>query len=211
MSAPRVAAADRATPEATALDEAARVIGGGGIVAFATETLYGLAVDPWNAAAVARLLRAKGREVGKGMPLVVGDLESALAVASSIPPSAWPLAARHWPGALTLVLPAVGGLPRAVAPDGVAVRWTSSPLAAALARAAGGAITATSANRSGDPVPPLDAARVVSQLGAAIDLVLDSGPLPASLASTLVDARRDPPCLLRPGPVDPGPAIPDLA
>jgi L-threonylcarbamoyladenylate synthase len=136
--------------------------------------------------------------------VIVADLAAAARLASEIPAAARALAARHWPGPLTIVVPARAGLPRGVAPDGVALRRSSCPLADALARAAGGAVTATSANRSGDPAPPLDPGRVLAALGDRIDLLLDAGPLPESAASTLVDARSAPPRLLRRGPVDLG-------
>jgi len=195
----RVIAVDRERPDPAVIEDAARIVRAGGLVAFATETLYGLGVDPWNTEALRRLFLAKGRADEKGVPVLVADFESVSRVAASMPPAAEVLAARHWPGALTLVLPARPELSPLVAPDGVAVRWTSSVIAARLARAAGGAITATSANRSGDPIAPLDPARILAELGSQIDLLLDSGVLPASLPSTLVDARTEPIRILRQG------------
>lgn len=205
--APRVLAVDLALPNDDAVREAALVVQRGGIVALPTETLYGLGADPRDPAAVARLFDVKRRPEGKGVPILIADLAAVALLAASFPQAARRLAERHWPGPLTLVLPARAGLPEGVAPDGVALRWSSCAVASALARAAGGAVTATSANRSGDPVPPLDPRRVLDSLGAEIDLLLDAGPLPPSLASTVVDARTDPPTLLRRGPIDPGPEV----
>ncbi len=205
--APRVLRVDRDAPDGEAIRAAAEVIRDGGLVAFPTETLYGIAADPWSEAAVARLLAAKGRPEGKGVPVIVADLAAASRLASEIPEPARALAERHWPGPLTIVVPARATLPRGVAPDGVALRRSSCALAESLARAAGGAVTATSANRSGDPTPPLDPRRILEQIGERIDLLLDAGPLPESAASTIVDARVTPPRLLRRGPVDLGPDV----
>ena len=192
---------DRDRPDKVAIVRAARVIHSGGVVAFPTETLYGFAADPWNAAAVARIVQIKGRPEGKGMPVLVADLDAARAVALGFTDVATRLAAAHWPGALTMILDAQPGLSRDVGPEGVALRWSSCGAATSLARAAGGAITATSANRSGDPTPALDPRAIAAEFGGEIDLLLDAGPLPPSLASTLVDARSNPPRVLRAGPV----------
>lgn len=192
---------DRDRPDAAAIARASRVLREGGVVAFPTETLYGFAADPWNADAVARIVRIKGRPDGKGMPVLVADLDAARAVALPFGEIASRLAAAHWPGPLTMILDARPGLSRDVAPDGVALRWSSCAAATSLARAAGGTITATSANRSGDAAPALDPRVIAAEFDHEIDLLLDAGPLPPSLASTLVDARYDPPRTLRAGPV----------
>ncbi len=205
--APRVLRVDRDAPDGDAIRAAAEVIRGGGLVAFPTETLYGLAADPWSEAAVARLFAAKGRPEGKGVPVIVADLAAAARLAPDFPEAARALAERYWPGPLTIVVPARASLPRGVAPDGVALRRSSCALAERLARAAGGAVTATSANRSGDPTPPLDPRRILERIGDRIDLLLDAGPLPESPASTVVDARVSPPRLLRRGPIDLGPDV----
>ncbi|MFN0151500.1 MAG: L-threonylcarbamoyladenylate synthase [bacterium] len=201
---------DRDRPDARAIDRAAEVIRRGGIVLIPTETLYGFAADPWNANAVARIIAIKRRADDKGMPVLVGDLEFAHRLARGISPSAEQLIEQHWPGALTIVVAAHPLLPREVAPDGVALRWTACPAAAALASAAGGAITATSANRSGDTRPALDPDLIAAEFGSAIDLILDAGPLPPSLPSTVVDGRTDPPVVLRAGAVRIGPLFGQL-
>ncbi len=192
---------DRDRPDARAIDRAAEIVRRGGIVVIPTETLYGFAADPWNANAVARIIAIKRRADDKGMPVLVGDLEFARRLARGISPGAELLIERHWPGPLTVVVGAHPLLPREVAPDGVAIRWTACAAAAALASAAGGAITGTSANRSGDPRPALDPAVIAAEFGSAIDLILDAGPLPPSLPSTLVDGRTDPPVVLRAGAI----------
>lgn len=201
MSSVAVVMIDRDRPDAHAIERAAAIVRGGGIVAVPTETLYGFAVDPWSVPAVTRLIAIKRRADDKGIPVLIGDLASVDRVATAIPPAARRLIARHWPGPLTIVLDANEDLPREVAPAGVAVRWTACAAAGALAAAAGGAITGTSANRSGDARPPLDPLEIAAEFGAELDLVLDAGLLPPSLASTVVDARTDPPRVLREGAV----------
>jgi len=192
---------DRDRPDARAIDRAAAVVRRGGIVVVPTETLYGFAADPWSPSAVSRIIAIKRRADDKGMPVLVGDLASVDRVAIAISAAARRLIARHWPGPLSIVLDANPELPRATAPDGVAVRWTACAAAGALATAAGGAITGTSANRSGDPRPPLDPAEIAAEFGTEVDLILDAGFLPPSLPSTVVDARTDPPTVLRAGAI----------
>jgi L-threonylcarbamoyladenylate synthase len=196
-----IVAVDRDRPDADAIARAAHILRSGGVVALPTETLYGFAADPWNAAAVSRIVRIKGRSEAKGMPVLVADLDAARAMANRFSDVATRLAAAYWPGPLTMILEAKPGLSRDVAPDGVALRWSSCAAATRLARETGGAITATSANRSGDTAPALDPRAIAAEFADEIDLLLDAGPLPPSLASTLVDARYDPPRTLRDGPV----------
>jgi L-threonylcarbamoyladenylate synthase len=172
------------------------------LVAFPTETVYGLGVNPFNEAAVARLFRVKGRPAEKGLILHLGEAEQARSVVSEFPPQAEALAARFFPGPLTLVLPARDTIPATVTGgrETVAIRMPDHPVALALARAAGFPIAAPSANPSGAP-PPTTADEVAHSLGSAIDLLLDSGPTPGGVPSTLVDLTAMPPRVLRHGAV----------
>jgi L-threonylcarbamoyladenylate synthase len=183
------------------IEAAAAVLRRGGLVAYPTETFYGLGALARDQAALARLARAKLRPEGKPLPLLAADLDQVNEVAA-LPPLAARLAARFWPGPLTLVLPAVSGLDDAItAGTGtVAIRVPGSDVARALARAAGGALVSTSANFSGEP-PPADAAALSPALVAQIDHVLDGGRTPGGLPSTIVALGADGPRLLRAGPV----------
>lgn len=189
------------SPDGDRLAEAARVLRRGGVVAYPTETFYGLGALATDAAAVARLLVAKGRPDGKPLPLLAADLAQVEAVAA-LPPLARRLAAAFWPGPLTLVVPARPGLHPAVTGGGatVGIRVTSSPVAAALALAAGGALVATSANLAGAP-PAITAQALDPALRARLDLVLDAGPAPGGLPSTVVAVDGERLSLLRAGAV----------
>jgi L-threonylcarbamoyladenylate synthase len=180
---------------------AAAVLRRGGLVAYPTETFYGLGALARDAAAVERLARAKGRPEGKPLPLLAADRAAVEEVAVVSEPAAR-LAARFWPGPLTLVLPARPGLPAPVtAGEGtVAVRVPGSEVARALAREAGGAIVSTSANLAG-AAPPVRASEVDPALAGRIDLVLDGGAAPGGLPSTIVRLEGERPVLVRAGPI----------
>ncbi|NVN87361.1 MAG: threonylcarbamoyl-AMP synthase [Rhodopseudomonas sp.] len=183
-----------------AVAAAARCLRDGGLVAFPTETVYGLGADAGNAEAIARLYRAKGRPSFNPLIAHVGDLESARQIAS-FNPQALALAEAFWPGPLTLVLPKAPGC--AVADlataglDSVAIRVPSHPVARAILRAFGGAVVAPSANLSGH-VSPTTAAHVKADLDGRIDLIVDGGPVAVGVESTIVGCL-DAPMLLRPG------------
>ncbi len=180
---------------------AAEVLRGGGLVVYPTETFYGLGALAGSAAAVARLAEAKLRPAGKPVPLVAADLGMARAVASAFPPLAERLAARFWPGPLTLVLPAAPGLPPEVAGDGtVGVRVPGSALARELSRLAGGPLTSTSANPSGGR-PATRPGDLDPGLVSRVDAVLDGGETPGGLPSTVVAVDPAGPRLLRAGAV----------
>lgn len=180
---------------------AAAVLRRGGIVVYPTETFYGLGALARDAAALQRLARAKLRPEGKPLPLVAADLAQVQEVAV-LAGRAARLAARFWPGPLTLVLPARPGLsPDVVAGTGtVGVRVPGSAVAVALARAAGGALVSTSANLSGGP-PPVRVEELAPSLLAQVDHVLDGGPTPGGLPSTVVAVEGDDLRLLRAGVV----------
>jgi L-threonylcarbamoyladenylate synthase len=181
-------------------DEAVAVLRRGGVVAFPTESSYGLAVDALDERALARLVAVKGRPEGKPPPILIDGAAMLERLVDELPAAAVPLIERHWPGALTLVLPGRADLPATIAGDGfVGVRISSHPVATALVSAFGGPITATSANRSGEP-PALTAAGAALQ---GVDLVLDGGPAAGALPSTVARVPLDGTIeVLRPGPVD---------
>jgi len=183
-----------------ALARAADALRRGELVVLPTDTVYGLAAWPWDAAAVARVYAAKGRPEAKAIPVLVGEVGHLPRVAAALPPCAERLAARFWPGALTLVVPKHPKLPAALSPyPTVGVRMPNHPDALALLRLTG-PLAVTSANRSGEP-PARTAAEAAAQLGDAVALVLDAGPAPGGLPSTVVDCTTTPPRVLRPGPV----------
>lgn len=179
------AVAGKVTPRELA--EAAAVIAGGGVVAFPTETTYGLAVDPFNPEALARLFRLKRRPEEKPVLVLVEDREGLAALVREVPAPYLPLMDGCWPGALTLIFPVRPGLPALLTGgSGTAgVRISSHPLAMGLVRLYGGPLTATSANLSGQ-APAATAAEVVAQLGEGVDYLLDGGPATGGLGSTIV-------------------------
>ena len=197
-----VIAVDPVTPAADALSEAARVLADGGTVAFPTESFYGLGGDARRADVVARVFAIKGRPDDKPVLVLVGSPEHALALAASVPAGARELMARHWPGALTLVLVARPGLPDLLmAGTGtVGIRVPGHPVALALVRAAGCPVTAPSANPSGG-APPTTAAGVQRHFEGQVDLILDGGPTAGGAGSTIADCTTWPPRVLRQGPV----------
>ena len=183
-----------------AVATAARCLAEGGLVAFPTETVYGLGTDAANAAAVARLYAAKGRPSFNPLIAHVGDLNAALRIAR-FDATARALAEAFWPGPLTLVLPKTGDC--AVADlataglDTVAIRVPAHPLARAILHAFGGPVVAPSANLSGH-VSPTTAAHVRGDLAGRIDLIVDGGAVTVGVESTIVGCF-DAPMLLRPG------------
>jgi L-threonylcarbamoyladenylate synthase len=184
--------------DAAQIARAAALLRAGLVVGFPTETSYGLAADALSAAAVARVAQVKGRGPGHPMPVLVADLEMLRRIALDIPARARALIASHWPGPLTIVLPGVPGLPRSITNDAgaVGVRVSSDPIAQQLVQAAGGPITATSANATGEP-PAQDP---VAAACAGVVLVLADGPRRAPV-STVVEVRGDAVIVLRQGPV----------
>ena len=175
---------------AATLQRASEIVRRGGVVAFPTETYYGLAVDPFQPAALERLFAVKLRPADLPILVLVSGPEQLGLLAASVPPLFSVLIDRFWPGPLTLVCPARADLPARLTGDTGTVGVRQSPLAAAnrLIAVCGGPITATSANLSGQP-PAVTAAEVFAIFGDAVDLVLDGGPAPGGLGSTLVGVR----------------------
>ena len=203
MTAPRtrVVRVDPATPDRTALGEAALVLARGGLVAFPTETFYGLGAGALDRAAIRRIFGLKGRPETKPLLLLVDSIGMAEAV-GEVGARARALMVRHWPGALTLVLRARPGVPIEVTAGTrtVGVRLSPHPVALGLVRALRAPVTAPSANPSGLE-PPTTASAVLAYFGDAIDLVLDGGGTAGGEPSTVLDTTVDPPRVLRQGAV----------
>lgn len=181
---------------------AASLLRGGGLVAFPTETVYGLGAAARDEVAIRRLFAVKGRPADNPVIVHIAHADDLLSVAAVVPPLARDLAARFWPGPLTLVLDARDDVPT-VTTGGlttVGVRVPDHPLALALLREAAIPVAAPSANRSGRP-SPTTAAHVVADLGEDVDAVLDGGPSGLGVESTVVDARGTVPVVLREGMV----------
>ena len=193
---------DPEAPQRDALQEAAKWIRNGGLVALPTDTLYGLAADPFRADAVARVFAVKGRAAERGLPLIAADAAQIAARLGPLPPTGERLAAKFWPGPLTLLIPAPVALARDVTggTGRVGVRVPAHDIARAICRAADRPITATSANRSGQPATA-DPAEVERTLGDAVDLLIDTGPTRGGVPSTIVDVTGPTPRLVRAGAV----------
>ncbi len=193
---------DPEAPQRDAIEEAAHWILLGEIVALPTDTLYGLAVDPFNAAAVARLFAAKGRQEDRGIPLIAADRAQIEQHIGALVGPAAQLAERFWPGPLTLQLSAPRALAAAVSAGTgqVGVRVPADRCASAICAAVGRPITATSANVSGAPAPtrPDD---VEQALGDRVTLLFDAGPSRGGAPSTIVDLHAEEPTLVRAGAV----------
>lgn len=193
---------DAEQPQAAVIARAARVLQQGGLVAFPTETVYGLAAAALDAAAVRRLYRAKQRPARNPLIVHIADTAQLPGLVAELPPPALQLARRYWPGPLTLVLKRHPALPDLIAParDTLALRLPAHPVARALIAATGAPVVAPSANRFTRP-SATSAQHVLADLDGRIDLVLDGGPTPIGLESTVLDLSVTPPLLLRPGAI----------
>jgi L-threonylcarbamoyladenylate synthase len=195
---------ERVGSDDASLARAAAAIARGEVVAYPTETFYGLAADPRNADAIERVFAAKGRRGDEPLPLIASDIIQVEQWFGDLSPHAAELAFRFWPGPLTLVLPLAGDHLRSFPTTltagraNIAVRVPAHPLARALARAAGGAITSTSANPSGTP-PASTADEVLRTLTDRIAMVIDGGATPGGAPSTIVDVQTPQPKLVRAG------------
>jgi len=193
---------DPAHREPSSLDEAIAALRAAELIVYPTETFYGLGADPFSSAAIERLFAAKGRRAEKTVALIAADAESALALAREVSPVARRLADMFWPGALTLVLPARADLPDAIVGigGGVGVRVSPHPVARALAAGLGHPVTATSANRAGDP-PARTLAEARAALGKEVKVFLEGGTLTAAAPSTVVAIEHDTWRLIRVGAI----------
>jgi len=191
---------DPGAPQRDAIAEAVTWIRGGGVVAIPTDTLYGLAADPFNRDAIRRLFDLKGRDADRAMPLIAAGVDQVVAHLGSLSPLARRLANQYWPGPLTLVVPAPRALVREVTGGlgTVGVRVPADDVARAVCAGCGRPITATSANLSGDAAPS-DPDIVERTLGDRIDFLLDTGPTKGGAPSTIVDVTGGEPTLVRAG------------
>lgn len=182
------------------LEEAVSILREGGLVAIPTETVYGLAADSKNEAAVARIYQAKGRPSDKPLSVLVTGMDMVEDVCREIPPLAYRLAEVFWPGPLTLVLPSRGAVAPTVTAGGdtIGVRCPDHPLTLEILRRLGRPLAAPSANRSDMPSPK-DASAVLSGLNGRIDAVLDGGVCAVAVESTIVDLSGEKPKILRQG------------
>lgn len=180
--------------------QAGKILSEGGLVAFPTETVYGLGADAMDARASAKIYAAKGRPSDNPLIVHIADLDALKDIASEVPETAGKLARRFWPGPLTMIMnksekvpfETTGGL------STVAVRMPSHPVALALIRASGTYIAAPSANTSGRPSPTM-ASHVLQDMNGKIQAVVDGGKVGIGIESTIVDLTADPPMILRPG------------
>ena len=182
---------------------AAALLRAGELVAFPTDTVYGVGAIVWDATAVDKLYAAKLRALDKAIPVLLADPADIALVARDLPPAALRIAEHFWPGPLTLVVPRAECVPDEVTAGGdtVAVRVPDHDLARALIRAAGAPLATTSANLSGQP-SPVTAQEVAAQLGERIGLILDGGRCPGGVPSTILDLTQPQPRILRPGPIN---------
>jgi len=191
-----------ADPDPGVLAAAARALSQGGLVVFPTDTVYGLAADPRSVMAVERVFRLKGRSTAQALPLIASSLEQVERALGRLSGRTRRLAERFWPGALALVVDVGAAVVPAVLGGGstVAVRVPDHAVARGLSAGLAFPIVSTSANRSGRPAPATaDAA--LAQLGDAVEIVLDAGPVAGGEPSTIVDARGETVTLIRAGAV----------
>ena len=187
-------------PQRESLQRAGEIIRRGGLVAFPTETVYGLGGNALDPEASRRIYAAKGRPSDNPLIVHIADIKSLEAITVELPEEARKLAKACWPGPLTMILKKTPQVPPETTGglDSVAVRFPSHPVALMLIEEAGGFVAAPSANASGRP-SPTTAAHVWEDLGQSIDMILDAGPVQIGLESTIVDLTSDPPTILRPG------------
>jgi L-threonylcarbamoyladenylate synthase len=181
------------------IEKGVKILRKGGVIAFPTDTVYGLGADAFNTAAVERIYEIKDRPKHRQLPLLIADVERLATLAEPIPEIAWFLARQFWPGGLTLVLPKTDSLPAYLASGStIAIRVPDHPVCLALIQHLGNPIIGTSANISGQPAA-LTAEEVGQQLGGKIDFIINGGKCPGGKESTVVDITRESPIILRQG------------
>ena len=188
------------TRDPQAIPTAKNIIQQGGLIAFPTDTIYGVAGDALNPAAIEAIFDAKQRPDEKALPVLIGDFDQLLDLILYPDQRLERITAAFWPGPLTLILPKSPTIPAELSPyPTIGIRMPNLPFTLALLRETGPLAT-TSANLSGGP-NPVDAASVMAQLGGRIDLLLDGGPTPGPTASTVADLTGPEIQILRPGPI----------
>ncbi len=181
------------------IEKAVKILQMGGVVAFPTDTVYGLGADAFNATAVEKIYEIKKRPKHRQLPLLIADVEQLTTLAKPIPETAWFLARRFWPGGLTLVLSKTDSLPVYLASGHtIAVRIPNHPVCLALIQHLGNPVIGTSANISGRP-PALTAEEVGQQLGGKIDFIINGGKCPGGKESTVADVTCESLVILRQG------------
>jgi L-threonylcarbamoyladenylate synthase len=181
------------------IEKGAKILQKGGVIAFPTDTVYGLGADAFNCTAVERIYEIKSRPRHRQLPLLIADVEQLTTLAKPIPEIAWFLARQFWPGGLTLVLPKTDSLPVNLASGPtIAVRVPNHPVCLALIQHLGNPIIGTSANISGR-LAALTAEEVGQQLRGKIDLIINGGKCLGSKESTVVDVTNESPVILRQG------------
>jgi len=180
--------------------KAVRIMEEGGVVAYPTETFYGLGADIGNSQALEKIYTIKGRDFSKPISIIIGSREDLERFAKEITPAAEILMNRFWPGGITLLFKASQDVPRKLtAKTGkIGIRLSGNPVATLLAQSLSGAITATSANRSGHK-ECVSVEEVVDCIGENLDAVIDGGRTPGGTGSTIVDTTVDPPVVIREG------------
>ncbi len=199
----RLVRVDPRDPALAVLKEAAGILLAGGLVAFPTETFYGLGANALDSSAFGRVYAVKGRPEGKPLLVLVDSVRMVETLVEAIPPTALALMTRYWPGPLTLVLKAIRGLPAhlAAGTGTIGVRLPAHPVAFGLVRAAGVPVTAPSANPSGAQ-PLTTAAEVLRAFEGKIEVVVDGGATKGGLPSTILDVTVAPPRILRKGALE---------
>jgi len=191
-----------AAADPDAIDKACELLKTGGLVAFPTDTVYGVGADAYQPQAVERIYQVKRRPLAMAIPLLIDNAEDLHMVAEPIPDVAWALAKRFWPGALTVVLYRKPVVPDVVTSGGptVAVRVPDHSFALGLIRVAGGVLAATSANLTGRP-DPRTAEEVMGYFEGRIELIVDGGRCPGGVPSTVIDLTKTPPEVVRLGAI----------
>ena len=182
------------------LQQAARILRDGGLVAYPTDTVYGLAADPANAEAVGKLSEAKNRDPSQPMPHLIANTEMAASVAAEVSSAARDLMRAFWPGGLTIILHKAQSSASGAAAGTIGLRVPDHPVPRELSRLLGGPIMGTSANIAGGP-EPLSADDVRRALGDAVDLIIDGGPCHGDRPSTVIDCTKEPPKIVRLGAI----------
>ncbi|HON58445.1 MAG TPA: L-threonylcarbamoyladenylate synthase [Smithella sp.] len=184
------------------VSKAVKILKDGGLIAYPTETFYGLGVDAANEQAIEKIFTVKGRDFRNPIALIIGGPDDVNPLVKEVPEAAKKLMAALWPGALTIVFSASNNVSSLLTAGSgkIGLRLSAHPLARKLARKLGKPITATSANLSGAPECS-EASAVITQIGHKIDAVVDGGKTPGGMPSTLVDITCDPPAILREGAV----------
>lgn len=191
---------DSQRPDDSVIEEASSILRSGGVVAYPTETFYGLGADGQNEGAIKKIFLIKGRNFKNPISVIVGNVNDVRGLVDEVPEIALHLMERFWPGALTIIFKASPDISdHLTAGTGkIGIRLSSHPVATALARKLGHPITATSANFSGKN-ECTSADEVIQGIGDQVDAVIDGGQTPGGLGSTIIDVTTDPPAILREG------------